>query len=82
MAEFRSNPDPWNGITTRLRVDVLAEEGPPPLLDHSEHLLQLRVGVRNHRLRRQGHARRQEESKAILFIPAAAGAVREGVVTP
>ena len=45
------------GRLCRLRVDELAEEGSPALLDHSEHLLQLRVGVRHPHLRRQGDAR-------------------------
>ena len=51
------------GRLRRLRVDQLAEEGPPPLLDHSERLLQLRVGVRHPRLRRQGTADRPQDRR-------------------
>ena len=49
------------GRLRRLRVDELAEEGSAALLDHSEHLLQLRVGVRHPRVRRQGDARRPQD---------------------
>ena len=48
------------GRLRRLRVDELAEEGPAALLDHPDHLLQLRVGVRPPRLRRQGDADRPQ----------------------
>ena len=41
------------GQLCRLRVDELAEEGSARLLDHSDDLLQLRVGVRPPRIRRQ-----------------------------
>ena len=51
------------GRLRRLRVDELAEERSAALLDHSEHLLQLRVGVRHPRLRRQGDARRPEDRR-------------------
>ncbi len=49
MAEqFRSHPDAERvERLRRFRIDELAEEGSPPVLDHSEHLLQLRVGVRH-----------------------------------
>ena len=75
MSEFRSHPDPSQvGRLRRLRVDELAEEGPAPLLDHSEHLLQLRVGVRHPRLRRQGERSTSARSRATRCIPAAAAA--------
>ena len=49
------------GRLRRLRVHELAEERPPALLDHPEHLLQLRVGVRHPRLRRQGATDRPQD---------------------
>ena len=51
------------GRLRRLRVEELAEEGTPALLDHSEHLLQLRVGLRDPELRRQGNPRRSEDRR-------------------
>ena len=64
MTEFRiASRSVRVGRLRRLRVDELAEEGSAALLDHSEHLLQLRVGVRHPRLRRQGDARRPEDRR-------------------
>jgi formate-dependent nitrite reductase membrane component NrfD len=51
------------GRLRRSRVDELAEKRPAPLLDRAEHLFQLRVGVRNSRLRRQGTAHGQEDRR-------------------
>ena len=62
MSAFQISPRPVRlGRLRRLRVDELAEEGQAPLLDHPEHLLQLRVGVRHPRLRRQGEADRPQD---------------------
>ena len=63
MSPLRSPRPVALGRLRRLRVDQLAEEGQAPLLDHSEHLLQLRVGVRHPRLRRQGAADRPQDRR-------------------
>ena len=51
------------GRLRRLRVHELAAEGAAALLDHPEHLLQLRVGVRHPRVRRQGDADRPQDRR-------------------
>ena len=66
------------GRLRRLRVDQLAEEGPAALLDHSDHLLQLRVGVRHPRLRRQGEDERPQDRRQPAASRQPRPHVREG----
>ncbi len=66
------------GQLRRLRVDELAEEGSPAVLDHPEHLLQLRVRVRDSHVRRQGHARRPQDRRQPGASRLARADVRQG----
>ena len=83
MSEFRTHADPkdWDDYVD-FEVDEVAEEGTAALLDQSEHLFQLRIRLRDSKLRRQGDARRPEIEGNPLRSGQPRPHGREGVVTP
>jgi anaerobic selenocysteine-containing dehydrogenase len=70
------------GRLRRLRVEELAEEGSQAVLDHPVDLLQLRVGVRHPRVRRQGDARVRKIEGNPVHPGSRGRTCAKGVVTP